>query len=96
MMPEHTLDLPNKNRTRDAEINAISEREQRIILTKDADFVNTFLVYAKPYKSLLVSTGNITNKELEEIFSNNFEQIIEAFRKHDFVEIDRKNITIHS
>ncbi len=38
----HTLDLPNRNRTTDDEINRIAEREQRIVVTKDADFVNSF------------------------------------------------------
>lgn len=40
----HTLDLPNGNATSDAEINAVSERDQRIVITKDADFVNSFLL----------------------------------------------------
>ena len=57
----HTLDLPNGNRTSDAEINEISVREQRIVVTKDADFVNSFVIRGEPYKLLLISTGNITN-----------------------------------
>jgi predicted nuclease of predicted toxin-antitoxin system len=39
----HTLDLPDGNATTDEEINIISEREQRIVITKDADFVNSLL-----------------------------------------------------
>lgn len=34
----HTRDLPQANRTLDSEIRAISLREQRILITKDADF----------------------------------------------------------
>ena len=30
----HTLDLPNGNRTTDAEINRIAEQEQRIVVTQ--------------------------------------------------------------
>jgi predicted nuclease of predicted toxin-antitoxin system len=30
----HTLDLPDGNRTTDAEINATSWREQRVVVTK--------------------------------------------------------------
>jgi predicted nuclease of predicted toxin-antitoxin system len=37
----HTLDLPKGNRTTDAEINRIAEQEQRIVVTKDADFVSS-------------------------------------------------------
>jgi predicted nuclease of predicted toxin-antitoxin system len=36
----HTLDLPNANRTTDTEINTLSEQQQRIVVTKDADFVS--------------------------------------------------------
>lgn len=35
----HTLDLPQGNRTPDDEINAISIREQWIVVSKDRDFV---------------------------------------------------------
>lgn len=49
----HTLDLPDGNRTTGAEINAISLLEQRVVITKDADFVNSFLLKNQPYKLLL-------------------------------------------
>jgi predicted nuclease of predicted toxin-antitoxin system len=46
----HTLDLVKGNRTADNQINDISENEQRIVITKDADFVDSFLL-----------TKNLTN-----------------------------------
>lgn len=91
----HTHDLPLANRTPDAVINEISVREKRIVVTKDADFITSFILYRQPYKLLLVSTGNITNRELEALFLRNLQQIVEAFTIHDFVEIDRKKLTIH-
>ena len=36
----HTLDLPRKNRTTDDELVSISMREQGVVITKDADFVD--------------------------------------------------------
>ena len=47
----HTLDLPMRNRTRDTEINDISIREQAIIITKDAAFVNSFTFIANYFYS---------------------------------------------
>jgi predicted nuclease of predicted toxin-antitoxin system len=41
----HTLDLPDKNRTTDSEINRLSEMEGRVVVTKDADFVSSFVLY---------------------------------------------------
>jgi predicted nuclease of predicted toxin-antitoxin system len=61
----HTLDLPAQNRASDQDINDLSMRDHCIVITKDADFVNSFLTIQKPYKLLLVSTGNLTNAELE-------------------------------
>lgn len=91
----HTLDLPLKNRTPDSVIEEISSRESRIVVTKDADFVNAFTLYRKPHKLLLVSTGNINNTDLEKLFFDNIAQIADAFEKYSFIGIDRSTITFH-
>ena len=57
----HTLDLPLGNATSDSFINELSIREGYIVITKDADFVNSSLLHNEPYKLLLVSTGDIRN-----------------------------------
>jgi predicted nuclease of predicted toxin-antitoxin system len=92
----HTLDMPLGNRTPDSVINELSTREEYIVITKDADFVNSFLLNRKPYKLLLVSTGNIRNKELEALFLANIEKIAEGFGVFDFIEIDRRAIIFHA
>lgn len=92
----HTLDLPNGNRTTDVEINAISFREQAIVITKDADFVTTFTIDRKPYKLLLLSTGNIKNAELENLIAQNISDIVTAFKVHNFIELNREMLVIHS
>ena len=91
----HTRDLPEGNRTTDAVINEISLREQRVVVTKDEDFVDLFLLQHQPYKLLLVATGNISNRELEQLFQNNLEAIIRAFETYDFIEIDRTALIYH-
>jgi predicted nuclease of predicted toxin-antitoxin system len=91
----HTLDLPSGNHTPDWRINEISVEEQRIVITKDADFVNSFLLSGVPYKLLLVSTGNINNQELEGIFVKNLSAIVGALEVYDFVEITRTSLIEH-
>jgi predicted nuclease of predicted toxin-antitoxin system len=91
----HTLDLPLGNRTTDAVINELSERERYAVITKDADFVNSFLLSRRPYKLLLISTGNISNAELEVLFVSNLERIAEGFDTLDFIELDRKALIFH-
>jgi len=56
----HTLDLPLKNRTPDDEVIARAMQDGRVVVTKDDDFVQAFLLTAKP-SLLLISTGNIAN-----------------------------------
>jgi predicted nuclease of predicted toxin-antitoxin system len=91
----HTLDLPNGNRTSDAEINQVAEHEQRVVVTKDADFVNSFLLTRRPYKLLLISTGNITNTDLESLFMPNLPGIVDAFKDYAFIELTRGSLLLH-
>lgn len=91
----HTLDLPQGNRTTDTEINAVAERGGRVVVTKDADFVNSFYLLGRPKKLLLISTGNITNADLEALLLGNIEALAGALTENDFVELSRTSITVH-
>jgi predicted nuclease of predicted toxin-antitoxin system len=64
------------NATRDSFINRLSIQDQRIVITKDADFVESFLLQKQPHKLLTVSTGNIKKAELEQLFSQHLQQLI--------------------
>ncbi len=88
----HTMDLPNGNRTGDAALNELSLRERRTIITKDEDFVDTFLLRKEPHKLCLIATGNIGNRELERLFRNNLEHIVSALDTYDFIELDRASL----
>ncbi len=91
----HTLDLPDGNKTKDSQINTISLEEKRIVVTKDNDFVNSFLLQKRPYKLLLVNTGNITNKDLGKLFEERINQMLELFGSYDFLELSKDYLVIH-
>lgn len=91
----HTLDLPKRNRTTDTEIKTISAREERVVVTKDADFVNSFLLSHQPWKLLLISTGNIKNADLEALFVAQLPAIVSAFATCDYVELTRQALILH-
>ena len=61
----HTLDLPQGNRTPDQLLVKVADRESLIIVTKDADFVDSHLLRTSPARLLLISTGNISNRDLD-------------------------------
>lgn len=92
----HTLDLPLENRTPDEVINELSLAEQRIVITKDSDFVDSFILRKAPWKLLLVSTGNISNKNLITLFLANIERLANDFGTFDFIEINRETIVFHA
>jgi len=76
-------------------IIAIADKEARVVITKDADFVNSFLLHRRPKKLLLISTGNISNRELETIVHTYLSDVVRALDSYDFVEIGRKTLSIH-
>src|SRR5271170_4860974 len=83
----HTLDLPLQNRTPDTEITNLASREGRVVVTKDSDFVTTFLLRGAPPKLLLISTGNISNDALSHVVAVNLTALVAALATHDFVEL---------
>ena len=88
----HTLDLPRKNKTSDMEIIQLADRDNRIVISKDIDFLNTHLLKLLPKKLVMVKTGNISNKRLIEIFSKNLDLIIKMIQRSDLVEINQSFI----
>lgn len=91
----HTLDLPRANRTPDTEVLQVAAREGRVVVSKDSDFVDLFLLDRKPEKLLLISTGNITNRNLEAALFPNLAAIVAALEQNDFVELTRTALVIH-
>jgi predicted nuclease of predicted toxin-antitoxin system len=91
----HTLDLPNGNRTSDADINALSMQESRTVVTKDADFVSSFIVSRVPYKLLVISTGNISNADLEALLLAQLPALEIALASNDYLELTRSTLIIH-
>lgn len=91
----HTLDLPAGNRTPDEAINRLSVQEGRVVVSKDSDFVDSLIVRRIPHKLLLVSTGNIRNSDLGNLFSQNVEAIVMGFELYSFVEIDQAALRFH-
>ena len=91
----HTLDLPQGNRTTYKSLITLSLEEQYVIVTKDSDFVESFLLKREPWKLLLVSTGNIGNDELLKLFQLNIDQLVESFTIFDFIELNRTSMICH-
>ncbi len=88
----HTTELPDGNDTTDARINRLSLAENRIVISKDADFYDSFTAKKEPYKLLHVKTGNIKNSQLIELFDKNIEMIIKVLNESSVVQISQNYI----
>jgi predicted nuclease of predicted toxin-antitoxin system len=93
---QHTLDLPNGNGTNDRTISDLADKEERIVMSKDSDFVVSHLLYQKPRQLLHISTGNITNRELEHLLLSNLRSIQSAFDSGSHVELNQTTLILHS
>lgn len=92
----HTLDLPHRNLTEDVDIVAIAEENNRIVVTKDSDFLNLHILHGVPRKLLIVSTGNIANKDLEILFTNNSDIILREFDLGaKIVELSKSSVSVY-
>ena len=89
----HTLQLPDQNATKDRLINQVSFAEERIVISKDSDFFYSHLLQGRPWKLLLVKTGNISMRDLCALFERNLPTIEAALEPHTLVEIDRAAVT---
>jgi predicted nuclease of predicted toxin-antitoxin system len=91
----HTLDLPEKNQTVDSRIAAIANEENRIVISKDVDFLESFLIKSEPRKLIMVKTGNIVNRQLIKIFEDNIAIIIQMISRSNLIEITTTEIAEH-
>lgn len=89
----HTLDLPTRNATTDLEINRISLVEDRVVISKDADFYDRYTACQEPYKLLFLTTGNICNSELLTLFDKNLLLLIHALQNGAVVELSQTTLT---
>jgi predicted nuclease of predicted toxin-antitoxin system len=91
----HTLDLPNQNSTKDNQIVKLANEEGRIVISKDVDFLESFMVKSEPRKLIIVKTGNILNRHLLKIFEENLEVLIQMIARSNLIEVSRTEIAEH-
>ncbi len=91
----HTSALPDGNRTSDRELAAIADSQDRVLVTKDRDFRDSYLLLNLPRRLLVVATGNIANDDLLALFEANLRMIVNAFGNATFIEIGQTSVVIH-
>lgn len=90
----HTLDLRDRNRTPDASLITMADNDGRVVVTKDSDFTDSFLIRRKPAKLLLISTGNMSNDELLQLFALHLPMMVVALESSSFVELTSSSLVV--
>jgi len=78
----HAVDYPMGALTTDNEIISIAIKENRIVVSKDFDFFDYFLLKNYPPAILLLQLGNIKNRELFVFMENHLIAICTLFAEN--------------
>lgn len=89
----HTMDLPLKNASRDGILNEVSMAEMRVVVTKDTDFYHSHLLHGRPWKLVMVKTGNLGLRATRRMFEIHLPAIEQALMEFTLVELDEKTIS---
>ncbi|MFN0177088.1 MAG: DUF5615 family PIN-like protein [Saprospiraceae bacterium] len=91
----HTRDLPRQNLSDDVEVIELAVQEGRTVISKDSDFFDYFVLKGIPPKLLMLTTGNIVNKDLLTLFQLNFDNLETLLQQHSVVEMSNTDILVH-
>lgn len=90
----HSSDLPKGNNSSDFEIIDFALENNLVVITKDSDFLDSFLLFSKPKKLILVNTGNIKNRALLDIFRTSILQMIDFLQENDALSLSSSEIKV--
>ena len=90
----HTLDLPDGNRSTDNTISALADQQERVVFSKDADFIQSHLLQGIPKRLLVIATGNIRHPELAQVLLQALPSLKSLFATNVLIELHRTALII--
>lgn len=90
----HVSALLTNTRIPDGYICERSMIEKRVVISKDVDFLNTYLIKQQPYKLVYITTGNLKNRELLDLFRSHFKSLLHILETAHVVELNRDVMNI--
>ncbi len=90
----HTLELPLKNATTDSQIRQLSMTELSVVISKDSDFFDSFIIKNEPFKLLYLTVGNISNADLLDLFDKNHLHLVHELTENHVVELTKTSLTV--
>ncbi|WP_373515691.1 DUF5615 family PIN-like protein [Persicitalea sp.] len=90
----HVSALLTNTRIPDGYICERSMAESRVVISKDSDFFNTYLFKKQPYKLLYITTGNLRNRPLLDLFRSSLTQLLGTLENANVVELNQTTIRV--
>ncbi|MCB9266648.1 MAG: DUF5615 family PIN-like protein [Lewinellaceae bacterium] len=87
----HTSELPAGNATNDNDIISVASNDG-IVVSKDEDFYQSFLLYGKPPQLIHVKVGNMKLKDVTGLFNKIAPRLIDLLGQYDLLEVHRDKI----
>ncbi|MEM9675319.1 MAG: DUF5615 family PIN-like protein [Bacteroidota bacterium] len=91
----HVDDLPKGDETSDTDISTYADQHELIVISKDTDFYHSHMILRKPERLLLITTGNIKNRQLFDLIRSNASAIQNLFTTCHYVEMSNNSIIGH-
>jgi len=91
----HIDELPQGDEASDKEISEYANKHELIVISKDIDFYHSHMIVNVPKKLLLVTTGNIKNKMLFDLFRKHSNDIQSLFESCNYVELNNEGLIGH-
>lgn len=91
----HVDELPRGDESSDYEIIEYADLHDLIVVTKDSDFYHSHMSLGKPKKLFLITTGNLQNRQLFDLFRKNILLINNALKRSSFIELNNEGVTEH-
>ncbi|MGY6741592.1 MAG: DUF5615 family PIN-like protein [Cecembia sp.] len=91
---DHVISFPLGTSTIDTEINDYCYQNNCILITKDSDFYDSFILHKKPPKLILVKLGNLKIRELRNYFRKNRDLIESLINQHSLIILTPESIKV--
>lgn len=91
----HVLDILHVDETPDQAISDFVDLENLIVVTKDSDLYYSHPLKRSPKRLLLITTGNINNRQLCGLVHENAEKLVTLFQHNSFVEMSNQGLVVH-
>lgn len=89
----HTSDLPKGNASDDKDIISAAGNDS-VVISKDEDFYQSFLLFGKPPQLIHVKVGNMRLSELVHLFESISPKLIDLLGQYNLLELYRDKIIV--